>query len=163
MDTTHHHAPAYRYQYAGFWMRIWAALIDITLIAMIVVPILLLIYGPGYFDSSQLLMGTTDLLIVGVFPTIAVLWFWFKKQATPGMLAIRAKIVDARTGQPATPTQLAGRYLAYFISAVPCGLGFLWIALNRRKQGWHDFLSGTVVVRKVKTETEPMQFHTSQS
>ena len=37
------------------------------------------------------------------------------------------------------------RFLAYFVSALPLYLGFLWIALDRRKQGWHDKIARTIV------------------
>jgi uncharacterized RDD family membrane protein YckC len=30
---------------------------------------------------------------------------------------------------------------------LPIFLGFVWVAFDRRKQGWHDKLAGTVVVR----------------
>jgi uncharacterized RDD family membrane protein YckC len=42
---------------------------------------------------------------------------------------------------------LIGRFFAYFVSIFPACLGFLWIAFDRRKQGWHDKIAGTVVVR----------------
>ncbi|MGA7985503.1 MAG: RDD family protein [Burkholderiales bacterium] len=38
------------------------------------------------------------------------------------------------------------RFLGYFVSIVPLGLGFLWIAFDRKKRGWHDLIAGTVVV-----------------
>jgi uncharacterized RDD family membrane protein YckC len=39
------------------------------------------------------------------------------------------------------------RALACFFSIVAAGLGFIWIAFDREKQGWHDKIAGTVVVR----------------
>ena len=59
-----------------------------------------------------------------------------------------AIIVDAKTfGRPSN-RQLIGRYLGYYVSILPLGFGFLWIAFDKRKQAWHDKLAGTVVVRK---------------
>ena len=40
------------------------------------------------------------------------------------------------------------RYLGYYVSAIPFGLGLLWVAFDPRKQGWHDKMAGTVVVRR---------------
>ncbi len=37
------------------------------------------------------------------------------------------------------------RYIGYFLSALPLDFGFLWIAFDARKQGWHDKLASTVV------------------
>jgi uncharacterized RDD family membrane protein YckC len=42
---------------------------------------------------------------------------------------------------------LVGRYLGYFVSTIPFGLGLFWIGWDKRKQGWHDKLAGTVVIR----------------
>lgn len=73
--------------------------------------------------------------------------FWLIKAATPGKLVVRAKIVDAATlGKPA-PWQLVVRYFAYYVSLLPLGLGFLWIIWDPRKQGWHDKLASTLVIR----------------
>ena len=44
------------------------------------------------------------------------------------------------------------RAVAYFVSAVVFGLGFLMIALTPRKRGWHDYVAGTCVVRLAPEE-----------
>lgn len=134
-------------EYVGFWPRVGAALIDSILIAIVTTPPLYLIYGPEYFTGTELVMGGADLLISHLFPAIAVILFWRFYSATPGKMLIRAKIVDAKTLQPASTGQLIGRYLGYFVSFIPLMLGLLWIAIDRRKQGWHDKLAGTVVIR----------------
>ena len=54
--------------------------------------------------------------------------------------------MDAKTGQPASPLQCIVRYLGYFVSALPLGLGFIWVAFDKRKQGWHDKIARTLVV-----------------
>jgi len=53
---------------------------------------------------------------------------------------------------------MIGRYFAYFISTIPLCLGFLWITFDRKKQGWHDKLAGTVVVRTLRRGAEPVKF-----
>ena len=78
---------------------------------------------------------------------ILVILFWAKKQATPGKMAVSARIVDAETGGKPSKKQCVGRYFAYFLSAIPLGLGFLWVAFDPKKQAWHDKLAGTVVVK----------------
>jgi uncharacterized RDD family membrane protein YckC len=42
------------------------------------------------------------------------------------------------------------RYLAYFVSIIPLFLGVLWVAWDKKKQGWHDKLANTVVVQAGK-------------
>lgn len=147
-------------EYAGFWIRAWAAIIDSILIMLIVFPLLILIYGWSYFDVDQtgVVAGPADFFISWILPAIAVIAFWIYRQATPGKMAISARIVDAVTGNPPSNGQLIGRYLAYFISMLPLFLGIFWVAFDKRKQGWHDKLAGTVVVRKSRRGPEPVRF-----
>lgn len=64
----------------------------------------------------------------------------------------------ARVGASLIDSVLIGRYLAYYVSLIPFGLGFIWVAFDGRKQGWHDKLAGTVVVRKKNREPKPVSF-----
>ena len=148
-------------EYAGFWIRVGAALIDTLLLLIITLPILIAIYGWSYFDGEKtgLVAGPVNFLISWVFPAIAVIMFWLRKQATPGKMAVSVRVVDAETGGPLTVGQSIGRYLAYFVSMLPLFLGILWVAFDPRKQGWHDKLAGTVVVRSKQYGTEPVRFN----
>lgn len=150
------------FEYAGFWARTGAAIIDTILILLITFPLLISIYGWAYFDGDKtgFIAGPADFLISWVAPAIAVIVFWIYRQATPGKMAISAKIVDATTGQPASVAQLIGRYLAYFVAMLPLFVGVVWVAFDKRKQGWHDKLAGTVVIKKKNNlEPEPVKFH----
>ena len=62
-------------------------------------------------------------------------------------MALSARVVDATTGNTLTVGQSIVRYLAYFIASLPLFIGYIWVAFDPRKQGWHDKLAGTVVVR----------------
>ena len=135
-------------EFVGFWARFGAQLIDGLILIVATLPLLFIIYGEDYLASDQVVNGPADLVISWMFPAVASVWFWAARQATPGKMAIRAKIVDARTGHAAGIGQLIGRYLGYFVAALPLGLGLVWIAFDARKQGWHDKLAGTVVVRR---------------
>lgn len=139
-------------EYAGFWIRVAAALIDTLLIVAVTLPLLLAIFGWDYLHGANLgsLGALIEFLISWVAPAIAVVVFWTYKQATPGKLAVSAKIVDARTGGPLSVGQSIGRYLAYFVSTLPLCLGLIWVAFDKKKQGWHDKLAGTVVIRERK-------------
>ena len=61
-------------------------------------------------------------------------------------MLFKSVIVDVNTLSAPSTAQNIIRYLGYFISFLPLGLGFLWIAFDERKQGWHDKLAGTVVI-----------------
>jgi len=138
------------FEYVGFWARVGATIIDTVLVVVICFPLLTLIYGKEYWSSTQLVQGPADLLLNWVLPAVAVVLFWIYRQATPGKIAIGARIVDARTGGRPSTGQLIGRYFAYYVSILPLMLGFIWVAFDARKQGWHDKLANTVVVRATR-------------
>ena len=134
-------------EYVGFWARFGASIIDSILMAIILVPIAR-IFGIGMnLESAYRLDSPANIFVNGILPAIAVIIFWIYRQATPGKMAIGAKIVDAKTlGKPSTG-QMIGRYFAYYLSTIVLLLGFIWVAFDDRKQGWHDKLAGTVVIR----------------
>ncbi len=134
-------------EFAGFWSRVGASLIDSLLLGVVIVPLMWKVYGREYFSATTFLAGPLDLLVSWVLPAIVVIVFWIHKESTPGKMAFGMRIVDATTGAHASTGQYVGRYFAYYLSALPLGIGFVWVAFDTRKQGWHDKLAGTVVVR----------------
>ena len=144
------------YRYAGFWVRLGAVLIDLIILSIVIGVPLSLIYGMDYWLSNKLIHGTWDFLLSYLFPFLATIWFWRKFLGTPGKMALKLKIVDARTGNKLTVAQSIGRYFAYIVSALPLCLGFIWIGIDSKKQGWHDKLAGSVVIRD--TADTPVEF-----
>jgi len=136
-------------EYAGFWVRTGATVIDTLLIMLIIFPLLFMIYGWSYLDPQRngFLAGPADFLITWVFPAVAAIVFWWYKQATPGKLILSLAILDAKTGNKPSASQCAGRYFGYFVSMLPFFIGLIWVAFDKKKQSWHDKLAGTVVVR----------------
>jgi len=134
-------------KYVGFWKRVLASIVDTLIILAVILPAGIAVYGLDYLRRSQ--AGETagfDLLIQIVVPALAVILFWRFRGATPGKMLISAKIVDAKTYGPPSAGQLVGRYFAYIVSTLVFMLGFIWVAFDKRKQGWHDKLAGTVVI-----------------
>ncbi|MEI7900067.1 MAG: RDD family protein [bacterium] len=138
------------FDYVGFWSRVWALLLDFLVFPLVTIPLLYAIHGRGYFKSDITVRGPIDFLNTFVLASAVIILCWIVCAATPGKVAVSAKIVDALTGKRPTPRQFIIRYLGYYLSAVPLGLGFLWVAFDSRKQGWHDKLAGTVVIRPKK-------------
>ena len=131
----------------GLWERFLAFAVDTLIFFVVLAPLVHAIYGRDYLArSAGGYAGFWDFMVQAVLPAIVVILFWRFYGATPGKLAICAKIVDARTGGAPSTGRLVGRYFAYLISAIPLFLGFAWIAIDRRKQGWHDKIAGTMVV-----------------
>jgi uncharacterized RDD family membrane protein YckC len=134
--------------FIGFWKRFGATIIDSILLIFLMIPPLIAIYGWSYFDPevTGFVAGPADFIISWIVPIFIIIGFWTWRQATPGKMAIKAKIVDANTGEKPSMKQWIIRYVGYFISAIPLGLGYVWVAFDKRKQGWHDKMAGTVVV-----------------
>jgi uncharacterized RDD family membrane protein YckC len=140
-------------EYVGFWARVGASAIDTILVIVITLPLIHFFYGDDYWSDASFYKGPADLLISYVFPIVAVIAFWIARQATPGKMLISARIVDARTGGKPSTGQMIGRYFGYYVSIIGLFLGFAWVGWDARKQGWHDKLAGTVVVRRKKNLT----------
>jgi uncharacterized RDD family membrane protein YckC len=150
-------------EYVGFWPRVVAACVD-TLWLLPVLWIVSSVYehlsnalvergtrelaNLSASDLAGMLAPTpTELVVNYLLPAMLVVVFWMRLGATPGKMLFNARIVDADTGAPASPRQLVIRYLGYYVSMLPLFLGLLWVGWDPRKQGWHDKLAGTVVVR----------------
>jgi uncharacterized RDD family membrane protein YckC len=112
---------------AGFWIRMVAILIDVLLVG--------------------LLTRMHDWFPVVISVYCAVLWKL--RGATIGDIIFGLKVVRADGGTMEWVTVIV-RALACFFSLLAAGLGFIWIAFDREKQGWHDKIAGTVVVRLPK-------------
>ncbi len=149
--------------YAGFWIRFLAVLIDTVVLLFIMLPIVALIYGVNYnstelsvqnmsyWASSFSIEGTENLLLNYLFPALIVLLFWIYKSATPGKMITKLTIVDAKTGKKPRLFQFLLRYAGYFLSSIFL-LGFIWAAFDKRKQGWHDKIARTVVIKDTNVQ-----------
>ena len=145
-------------EYAGFWARVGATLIDTILLCIFTLPLLVWVYGVAYFGNEAFIAGPADFLISYVLPAVIVVLLWARMSTTPGKMAIGATIVDARTGGKPTTGQFVIRYLGYYVSVLPLLLGYIWVGFDARKQGWHDKMAGTVVVRRKGGAAEPVRF-----
>ena len=146
--------PAATPSYVGFWFRFLAFLIDSLVASMFLYPLSLL-YDPALamnLDPTQTKAVIDELLTKMVLEMLLIgmifIAFWIYFGSSPGKMLFKGFIVDARTLGPASRKQLLLRYLGYYVSLLSFGLGFFWIGLDRRKQGWHDKLADTLVVNQ---------------
>lgn len=140
--------------YAGFWIRTAAALIDSVLVMLIIAPLLAAIYDTSLLSALFIAGGTWGTLLNYVFPAVAIVTFWLYKSATPGKMLTHTAIVDATSGQKPTTGQFLIRYAGYYVSMLPLFAGIIWVGLDKRKQGWHDKLANTVVIRTATTQSQ---------
>ncbi len=145
-------------QYAGFWARVGAAIIDTIVMVLVLTPLFAVLgLGTGVkMDAAGIPVLPPDywnkIAVQQLVAAAAIVAFWAWRMATPGKMAIGAVIVDARTLAKPSTGRLVLRYLGYFVSTFPLGLGLLWVGWDRRKQGWHDKIAGTVVVKKASLQ-----------
>jgi len=143
-------------EYAGFWIRVAAALIDTVVFVVVISIPLTFIYGADYWTTQTGVKGFWDILFQYVLPVVLTIWFWTRYLGTPGKMLLRLRVVDATTGKAISTPKAIGRYLGYYVSAFPLLLGFIWVGIDKKKQGFHDKLAGTVVIRD--TAKEPVKF-----
>jgi uncharacterized RDD family membrane protein YckC len=116
---------ALAYPKAGFWERMAAGFLDFVLI------------------------GVLGAVAHPIWPLIALAYFtgmWAWKGTTIGGIVLGLKVVRL-DGRPASFLVSLVRALAAAFSMIVLFLGFLWIAWDVEKQGWHDKIAGTVVLK----------------
>jgi uncharacterized RDD family membrane protein YckC len=118
---------------ASFWERMGAAFLDTVLVSLL----------GG-------LVGGPPLFFLVALAYFAGMWAW--KGTTVGGVVLKLKVVRL-DGQPVTFPVALVRCLAAAFSVIVFFLGFLWIAWDPDKQGWHDKIAGTVVVRLPQTQS----------
>lgn len=161
-------------QYAGFWARFGALLIDSILIGLFFVPcIVVLAAGPtklstcsidssGNVTIGEEINGICEVptggtvaaaVLLGLVALAGALLYYAKLEGGPsgqtvGKKALSIRVVDAATGGPIGAGRALGRYLfKSFISGNLCALGYLWSLWDGRKQTWHDKVVASVVVK----------------
>lgn len=137
-----------KYEYAGFWIRTAASIIDSLITAFILFPLMFLFYGDFEAMQNQQVLGF-DVLLQYVLPLLYTVLFWIYLGGTPGKRLFALKVLDEATGHKVTAGQAVIRYLGYIPSTIVLLLGFFWVAFDAKKQGWHDKMAKTVVVREL--------------
>ena len=120
---------------AGFWLRACAAALDTMLVCVIVALIHSL---PDLFNHRL------PLDFIAALAYFTLLWTW--RGTSIGGIVFKLHVVRA-DGSPLTFLVALVRALAGVFSGLALFLGFFWIGWDREKQGWHDKIAGTIVVR----------------
>lgn len=125
-------------EYVGFWRRFAAMVYDSILVMLMMFVITFVLFFLGLNDLASL-VG----LILGVGYVVG---FWvYRDGQTPGKMLLKAKVVPEE-GKNITWVTAIIRYLGYILSGIIIYLGFIWVAFDKKKQGWHDKIARTYVV-----------------
>ncbi len=138
--------------YAGFVSRLLAYSIDLVVITVTLVVTAWIVstanslvstvnFGQTYPQLRAIFAGTGSLLFTAGY----FILFWTAIGQTPGKILLGVRIVG-RSGQRISFLQAIIRYLGYLLSTLALFLGFGWILIDNRRQGWHDKLARTFVV-----------------
>jgi uncharacterized RDD family membrane protein YckC len=84
-------------------------------------------------------------IYLAVFPLIYFLFFWILAGQTLGDYAMGVRVVRLN-GRRMNLISGIIRFFSYFLCFLSLGLGFLWILVDDRRQGWHDKLARTCVI-----------------
>lgn len=136
--------------YAGFWIRLVAFVVNTVLLTPVYLTILFLIgQGLHLIGAGDLFEEALSLLVTLAALLVAAIDMRFIADlgGTPGQLVLGLRVVDASGHRLSRPTT-AARYVVFVVGVVALLLGPLWVAWDRRKQGWHDKVTGAFVVRK---------------
>ncbi|WP_162356660.1 RDD family protein [Metabacillus mangrovi] len=151
-------------QYAGFWIRFAAYLIDSFILS----------FGMGIFVflftmSITLLIETGNdaaaigfmiimyILITGLSLAYYILMPVTVWQGTIGKKLIGLKIVDA-DGNKLTIGRSAGRTFSMMISGMTMYIGYIMAGFTDRKQALHDMIAKTYVIqRQSEWQAAPIQ------
>lgn len=169
--------PAPGFEYAGFWVRLVAYLVD--LIPMLILGLILFLPFFAAFSETirdmpfpergttlsaeeyralqEQLMRQMNEAMAPLYPAYGLsqlfsiayyVGFWTWRGQTPGMMLLGLRVARESDGNPPGLARSILRYVGYLISGFVLFIGFIWIAFDSRKQGWHDKIAGTVVVRR---------------
>lgn len=118
---------------AGFWIRMGALALDVLLIAILV----------NLLEPSEHFFA----LVLASYGAL----MWKLRGTTIGGIICNLRVVRTDGRDIEWETAIV-RALGCFLSAIPLGLGFFWMAFDSNRQTWHDKIAGTVVVRVPKSQ-----------
>ena len=158
-------------EYAGFWIRLAAGIIDLAIILSLIysissiairifsdIPSILILSGLQYGQGITIIStifeqadaGKRDFLLVTIIAVaiimIYIIGMWVWQGQTLGKMVTGIKIIRTDSS-PLSFSHAVSRFFGLILCSVMLGIGFLWIAFDSRKQGIHDKIADTYVVK----------------
>lgn len=149
--------------YAGFWLRAAAFVIDSFILG--VLNLFISFLAVAFFQSSLIGVENSDpgLLQRGLKFTVFIYqmitgWLYYsvfesaKWQGTPGKMLVGIQVTSL-TEERISFARASGRFFARILSGLTFGVGYLMAAFTQKKQALHDWVAGTLVVRRPQAGT----------
>jgi uncharacterized RDD family membrane protein YckC len=151
----------YALEYAGFWVRLGAGIIDLLILVLVYGTIFkFVVLVPGWFSGMavfgslsadftlfrQFISGPLIWVIAGAIKIAYFVGFWAWRGQTPGKMICGIKVIRTDSS-PVTLGRAFLRYLGYIVSAMTLYIGSIWIAFDSHKQGLNDKIADTYVVK----------------
>ncbi len=147
-------------RFGGFWRRFWAYMVDKFILYLISLILFLIgLFAMGLGGASPWTVVTTGnlprgtgffmaLYLVTAFLTDMVYFIWFHGTIgqTLGKRLLGLRLIRT-SGEKMTLGIAFLRWVGSLISGLFVCLGFIWIAIDHQKQGWHDKIAATLVIR----------------
>jgi uncharacterized RDD family membrane protein YckC len=132
-------------QDAGFWRRSWALMIDAIILGIFTLVIAIWFKRPPEEGTRESALGAV-LQLALILLYMPALWA-SPMQATAGQRICALRVINALDGDRVSFMCGLLRVLGMMLSGVILGIGFLMVAFTERKQGLHDMIAGTYVVK----------------
>lgn len=145
-------------QYAGFWLRFVAYIIDAIIVNIVTYPIGLVL-GVGAAtqiqttgDAAAAAGAATSAALISGAISLAISWAYFAGfessswQGTPGKKALGLVVTDESGGRIGFG-KATGRFFGKILSSLILLIGFIMAGFTEKKQGLHDMLAGTLVYK----------------
>jgi len=134
-------------QYAGFWKRVAAFVIDFVIIAICSIPVTFIFYA--YFSNDEPSVAERKVQGMG----LAFAWLYFALmessvyQGTIGKMFLGIKVTDLN-GNRIGFGRATGRHFGRLLSVLLIFIGYIMVAFTQKKQGLHDIMAGCLVVNR---------------
>ena len=134
---------------AGFLVRLVAYIIDVIILAIVAWIIQVIFVMPAMNPNAgggAAAMAAIGYILLLIWTLGYLIFFWTRSGATPGKMIMGLKVVTVDGGKLSVGKAVL-RIIGYVVSGIIVYLGFLWIIWDKDKQGWHDKIAGTYVVK----------------
>ena len=142
--------------YAGFWIRVVAYIIDSIIVGAVTfglikaTGVITVLCPEGVTNASDPSCGPTQIsplfYVILLVPVLYYIVLW-AYGGTLGQRVLGMRVVNAATGADLGLARALLRYVGFIIATIPIYIGLIWVGFDPRKQGWHDKIAGSFVVR----------------